>query len=355
MTNSRQIRTVAGLMSGTSLDGLDIAVCRFKKAKNGYKFKVLAAQTIPYSKDLKLRLKNLSIAKALDLAKLHQEFGKYIGENTVKFIKQHTLKVDAISSHGHTIFHQPALGFTTQIGCGATIAATTKITTVSDLRSLDVALKGQGAPLVPIGDKFLFGDYDSCLNLGGIANISFDKKGQRVAFDICVCNMVLNFLAEKKGKTFDENGKLAAGGKVNKDLLKKLNAIPFYKIKGSRSLGFEDFEKDIWPLLKNSNTSDLLATSAEHIAQQIAVVLNANKLKTVLITGGGAFNGHLISLIKQKTRCKIIMPSKTIINFKEAIIFAFLGYLRLNERINTLRSVTGATNNSSGGAVYLIT
>lgn len=354
MTKKRQIRTVAGLMSGTSLDGLDIAVCRFKKAKKGYKFKVLGTQTIPYSKNLKLRLKNISLAKALDLAKLHQEFGKYIGENTLKFLKHHKLNVDAISSHGHTIFHQPVLGFTTQIGCGATIAATTKTTTVSDHRSLDVALHGQGAPLVPIGDKFLFSDYDSCLNLGGIANISFDKKGQRVAFDICVCNMALNFLAEKKGKAFDESGKLAATGKVNNDLLKKLNSIAFYKIKGSRSLGFEDFEKDILPLLKNSNTSDLLATCAEHIAQQIAIVLNSKKLKTVLITGGGAFNKHLIALIKQKTKCKIVIPNKTIINFKEAIIFAFLGYLRLNERINILKSVTGATNNSSGGAVYLI-
>jgi anhydro-N-acetylmuramic acid kinase len=340
-------------MSGTSLDGLDIAVCRFKKGKKGYKFKVLAAQTIPYSSNLKLRLKNVALAKALDLVKLHQEFGKYTGEVTAKFLERNKLTADAISSHGHTIFHQPGLGFSTQIGCGATIAAVTGTTTVCDHRSLDVALGGQGAPLVPIGDKFLFPEYDSCLNLGGIANISFDKKGKRLAFDICICNMALNFLAEKKGKAFDENGKLAAGGKVNKELLKKLNSIDFYKLKGSRSLGFEDFEKDMLPFLKSSlSTQDLLATCAEHIAQNIAGILNANKLKSVLVTGGGAFNTHLLALIKQKTRCEVIVPDKTIVNFKEAIIFAFLGYLRLNERINTLKSVTGASQDSLGGAVY---
>ncbi len=340
-------------MSGTSLDGLDIALCRFKKGKNGYKFKVLAAQTISYSSNLKLRLKNIYSAKALDIVQLNREFGKFLGENTRNFLKKNKLSADAISSHGHTIFHQPGLGFTTQIGCGAAIAAETKLTTVCDLRSLDVALGGQGAPLVPIGDKLLFGDHDSCLNLGGIANISFDKKGERLAFDICICNMVLNFLAEKNKKSFDDGGKMAAKGKVNKELLKKLNSNNFYKIKGSRSIGYENFEREILPLLKG-NTNDLLATCVEHIAQQIAGVLNTNKLKTVLVTGGGAFNTHLIALIKQKTKCKVVIPGKTIVNFKEAIIFAFLGYLRLHHRINTLKTVTGAKNNSIGGAVYLV-
>lgn len=353
MTKTRQIRTVAGLMSGTSLDGLDIAVCRFKKAKNGYKFKVLAAQTIAYSSNLKLRLKNVYSAKALDLVHLNTGFGNFIGENTSNFLKTHKLNVDAVSSHGHTIFHQPGLGFSTQIGCGAAIAAKTKLTTVCDLRSLDVALGGQGAPLVPIGDKLLFGDYDSCLNLGGIANISFDKKGKRLAFDICICNMVLNFLAEKNKKSFDAEGKMAAKGRVNNALLKTLNANNFYKIKGSRSMGYENFEREILPLLKG-NTNDLLATCTEHIAQQIAAVFNDNKLKTVLVTGGGAFNAHLIALIKQKTKCKVVIPNRTIINFKEAIIFAFLGYLRLHERINTLKTVTGAKTDSIGGAVYTI-
>lgn len=341
-------------MSGTSLDGLDIALCRFKKGNKGYKFKVLAAQTIPYSSNLKLRLKNIYSARALDIMHLNQEFGKLLGENTNKFLKANKLKADAISSHGHTIFHQPGLGFSTQIGCGATIAATTKTITVCDLRSLDVALSGQGAPLVPIGDKLLFPEYDSCLNLGGIANISFDKKGMRIAFDVCICNMVLNFLAEKKGKAFDQSGKMAASGKVNKDLLKKLNANQFYKIKGSRSMGYENFESEILPHLKGHNVNDLMATCAEHIAQQITGILNANKLRTVLVTGGGAFNSHLIKLIKQKTTCEVVIPSKTIINFKEAIIFAFLGYLRLHHKINTLKSVTAATQDSTGGAVYII-
>lgn len=342
-------------MSGTSLDGLDIALCRFKKANNGYKFKVLAAQTIPYSVALKSKLKKAYSSKAVDLVKLNHEFGKYLGESTCKFLKAHKLKADAISSHGHTIFHQPKLGYTTQIGCGATIAAITKTTTVCDLRSLDVALKGQGAPLVPIGDKLLFPKYDSCLNLGGIANISFDTKRERRAFDICFCNMILNFLAEKKGQAFDKDGKFAASGKINKELLKKLNTLPYYKIKGSRSLGFEDYEKQLLPFLRTkTTTNDLLATFTEHIAQQIAHILNVNKLQTVLITGGGTFNTHLIALIKQKTKCKVVIPTKTIVNFKEAIIFAFLGYLRLHHKTNTLKTVTGASRNSIGGAVYLI-
>lgn len=343
-------------MSGTSLDGLDIALCRFKKANKGYKFKILAAQTIPYSAALKNKLKKAYFSKAVDFVKLNQEFGSYLGESVNKFLNANKFKADAISSHGHTIFHQPKLGYTTQIGCGASIAAATKTTTVCDLRSLDVALKGQGAPLVPIGDKLLFSlKYDSCLNLGGIANISFDKKGERIAFDICICNMILNFLAEKKGKAFDTNGKFAASGKVNKDLLKKLNALPYYKIKGSRTLGFEDFEKQLLPFLRTkTTTNDLLATFTEHIAQQIAYIINVNNLQTVLVTGGGTFNSHLIALIKQKTKCKVVIPTKTIVNFKEAIIFAFLGYLRLHHKTNTLKTVTGANANSIGGAVYLM-
>jgi len=342
-------------MSGTSLDGLDIALCRFKKANKGYKFKVLATQTIPYSATLKTKLKNAYSSKAVELVKLDHDFGTYLGQSTSKFLKQNKLQTQAISSHGHTIFHQPKLGFTTQIGSGASIAAITKLTTVCDLRSLDVALKGQGAPLVPIGDKLLFSKYDSCLNLGGIANISFDKQGERIAFDVCICNMILNFLAEKKGQAFDRNGKFAASGKINEELLKKLNAFPYYKIKGSRSLGYEDFEKQILPLLKTkTSNTDLLATFTEHIAQQIAHILNTYKLKTVLITGGGTFNSHLIKLIKQKTKCKVVIPTKTIVNFKEAIIFAFLGYLRLHHKTNTLKTVTGANTNSIGGAVYLM-
>ena len=342
-------------MSGTSLDGLDIALCRFKKANKGYKFKVLATQTIPYSATLKSKLKKAYSSKAVELMKLNHDFGTYLGQSTNKFLKQNKLKAHAISSHGHTIFHQPKLGFTTQIGSGASIAAVTKLTTVCDLRSLDVALKGQGAPLVPIGDKLLFSKYDSCLNLGGIANISYDKQGERMAFDVCICNMILNFLAERKGLAFDKDGKLAASGKINKDLLKKLNSLAYYKLKGSRSLGYEDFEKQLLPFLKTKTSNiDLLATFTEHIAQQIAQVLNANNLKTVLVTGGGTFNHHLIKLIKQKTNCRVVIPTKTIVNFKEAIIFAFLGYLRLHHKTNTLKTVTGANTNSIGGAVYLM-
>lgn len=345
-------------MSGTSLDGLDMAICEFKPLKKGYKYRILAAKTIEYTDELSSQLKTIYKGNAYQLVKLNQEFGAFIGKSVAAFLKQKKIKATAIASHGHTIFHQPKLGFSTQIGCGATIAANSGLTTVCDFRSLDVAFHGQGAPLVPIGDLLLFNEYDACLNLGGIANISFNNKSKsRLAFDICVCNMALNYLANKSGKSFDENGEMAKKGKVNFQLLKKLNSFDYYSKKGSKSLGFEWFEKHLLPILKGitkNNLNDALATLTNHIATQIASTLKTNKLKSVFVTGGGAHNNYLIELIKQKTTCKIIIPNNQIINFKEALIFAFLGYLRLNKKTNTLKTVTGATQNSIAGAVYII-
>lgn len=345
-------------MSGTSLDGLDMAVCDFKPSKNGYNYHIVAAKTIEYTKELKQQLKTIYKGNALQFIKLNQQFGVFIGNAVASLLKQQKIKANAVASHGHTIFHQPQLGFSTQIGCGATIAAITKLTTVCDFRTLDIALHGQGAPLVPIGDALLFNEFDACLNLGGIANISFNnKQKKRLAFDICICNIALNYFAEKKGKAFDKNGKMAKKGTVNQILLKKLNSLKYYSKKGSKSMGIEWFYENILPLFtstKNDAAEDALATITEHIALQIASVINKNKIKNVFVTGGGTFNTYLLELIKQKTSCKIIIPSNEIVNFKEALIFAFLGYLRLNEKTNTLKSVTGALHNSIGGAVYLI-
>jgi anhydro-N-acetylmuramic acid kinase len=345
-------------MSGTSLDGLDMAVCEFSQITGGYEYRIEAAETLPYSDIQRSKLKHCAHSSAADHAKLNQRFGKFIGESVASFLSKNKLQADAVSSHGHTIFHQPENGFTNQIGCGATIAAITGLTTVCDLRSLDVALNGQGAPLVPIGDKLLFGKYDACLNLGGIANISFDNKNnERIAFDICVCNMVLNHLSNRKGTPYDLNGEWAKAGKVDEHLLKALDALDHYKIKGSRSLGYEWFETNFLKLIierQSAHTEDLLATFTEHAAKQIALVINNNGVRSVLVTGGGAFNKHLIELIKQKTTADIILPDEKIINFKEALIFAFLGYLRLKEHTNTLHTVTGAKQDSIGGAVYLM-
>jgi anhydro-N-acetylmuramic acid kinase len=343
---------VLGVMSGTSLDGLDLAMCEFEKDVTDYKFNILLSKTIEYSPDRKNKLANVQHLSSNEYFHFNHLFGKFIAKEINLFLNDFSEKPDAIASHGHTIFHQPHLGFTTQLGCGATIAANTGITTVCDFRSLDVANGGQGAPLVPIGDKLLFGNYDACLNIGGIANISFEKQNNRIAFDVCFANMALNYLAEKLGRAYDENGNFASKGKVNEDLLKQLNETLHSKNK--ISLAREQFEKLVVPIL-NKNTfaiEDVLATFCGHVATEISAVLNENKLKNVLVTGGGAYNKFLIDTLKQKFKGEIILPNDQIIQFKEALIFAFLGYLRLQEKTNTLKSVTGAKSDSIAGAVY---
>lgn len=354
-TGNSHKMSVLGVMSGTSLDGLDLALCEFESKNGKFSFKIVKAETITYTRLCASTLKNAHNLKALQFVSVNASYGKLIGEEINRFLKKTNKKAKAIASHGHTIFHKPELGFSAQIGCGATIAAVTKITTVCDFRSLDVANGGQGAPLVPIGDKLLFGNYDACLNIGGIANISFDKKGKRVAYDICEANMFLNYLAERTGKSYDKDGKIARSGKVNKKLLKELNVLDYYSKTGAKSIGREWFGETILKRIEKSRLeiNNLLATATEHIAQIIANDLNKNKIKNVLVTGGGTFNKYLIELISERTDCELIIPDAKTINFKEALIFAFLGYLRLNEKINTLNSVTGAKSDSVGGAVYL--
>lgn len=338
-------------MSGTSIDGLDLTLCDFSVKDNLVTFLVIASETIPYEPVWKERLQNVFDATAEQYFKLHSLYGEFIAESVTNFLNKHHQSADYIASHGHTIFHRPKLGFTTQIGCGATIAAQTGISTICDFRSLDVALKGQGAPLVPIGDRDLFNQYESCLNLGGIANISFTKNNSTLAFDICIANLALNYLMEITGKSFDEGGKMAAAGTCDDQLLQELLQLNTKQ----QSLGREWFEQNFMPLLKTSGLSitDQLATCVEFIAQQISMVLTENDLKSVLITGGGAYNTYLINRLRHYFKGDIEIPSDEIIQFKEAIIFAYLGYLRVNEKINTLSSVTKAGSDSIGGCVYL--
>jgi anhydro-N-acetylmuramic acid kinase len=346
--------SVLGVMSGTSLDGLDLALCEFAPEGKRYTFAIRHARTIAYTDDWKKRLTDVKNASAEDFFALHAAYGKFIADEALVFFKTIKLTPHVISSHGHTVFHRPGLGFSTQIGCGATIAAHTTLTTVCDFRSLDVASGGQGAPLVPVGDKLLFGEREACLNIGGIANISFDKAGERVAYDVGVANMLLNYLAEQTGAAYDKGGELARSGSVDGGLLTQLNGLDYYSQEGARSIGREWFEQNIKPLVdKTARVEDRLATSVEHIAQVIAAELNKHKIKSVLITGGGVFNTFLITRLRTKTNCELIIPTDEIVNFKEALIFAFLGYLRLNEKVNTLSSVTGASHDSIGGAVYL--
>lgn len=343
--------TVLGVMSGTSLDGLDLALCSFEKTGESYSFKIESATTIAYSGSWKETLANAQDLNAEKYFRLHHNYGSFIASEINKFIK-HVAKPFAVASHGHTVFHQPHLGFTTQIGCGATIAAHTGLVTVSDFRSLDVAKGGQGAPLVPIGDKLLFPEYGACLNIGGIANVSFNANHYQKAYDICFANMALNYLSEKLGKPYDENGELACSGKCNEQLLEEINRAksPVGKV----SLSREQFEKTIIPLLNYSRipVEDKLATMCAYSGNEIASTLSENNLESVLVTGGGAYNKCLVDSIQNGFKGRLIIPADEIVQFKEALIFAFLGYLRLHGTINTLSSVTGATSDSVSGAVY---
>jgi len=349
-------QTILGVMSGTSLDGLDFALCKFKKEGANYSYEVIKTGFASYSSEVKKQLQNAHNLSSYDFIKFHKWYGKFIGENINNFLKENQ-KPDFIASHGHTIFHKPNENITFQIGDGAFISAETNISTVSDFRNLDTALKGQGAPLVPIGDKLLFSEDDFCINLGGFANISFDNENnERIAFDICPVNIVVNELVKPFRKDYDEDGKIGKSGKINIELLNELNNIPFYSEKAPKSLGREYSEKYHLPIIEKYNITqeDKIRTFYKHIAVQISEVLKTKENSKVLVTGGGTHNSFLISEIQKETKNKLIIPSNEIIDFKEAIIFAFLGFLRINEGVNTLKSVTGAKKNNIGGSVFLM-
>lgn len=345
---------IIGLMSGTSLDGVDIAYCEFN-FDTIWSFRLIHAETIIYDAFWKKILGEIQKASAEKISEIDCNYGKFLGNLVKDFCKKYTISPDFISSHGHTVFHQPSKGFTKQIGSGADIAANSGFPVICDFRSLDVALGGQGAPLVPVGDKYLFPDADYCLNLGGIANISFDDNNERIAFDICACNLILNYYAMKKGVSFDRDGQIAASGKINTILLNSLNHLPYYSKIFPKSLGREDVEKDIIPLIDSFNliTEDVLSTFCEHISFQIANITGKSKKgKKMLITGGGALNSFLKNSILKNSNTEVIIPNKEIIEFKEAIIFAFLGVLRIRKEINCLKTVTGASKDNCGGAIY---
>jgi anhydro-N-acetylmuramic acid kinase len=351
----KQFRVI-GLMSGTSLDGLDMAYCTFYKKDHHWSFDFHIGETVFYSPDWKARLKGAMELTGYDLSMLHVELGQLHGQWVNDFIsKNNIIEVEAICSHGHTIFHDPRKSLTLQIGSPAHIAAETKLPVVADFRTKDVALGGQGAPLVPLGDALLFSEYEACLNLGGIANISLQEHGQRIAGDLSICNILLNAIAAMEGKEYDEGGMLARKGKVIESLLAKWNAIPFYKEALPKSLGREFFEtyykEDLLP--NEHSVEDLMRTSVEHIAMQISGFIESKSILQILVTGGGAFNEFLIERLRDLSSAEIHIPSPEVIQFKEAIIFGFLGVLRLSGEVNTLSSVTGASKDSVGGAIWL--
>ncbi len=346
---------ILGLMSGTSLDGVDLAATTFYEDTNGWHFNLDVAETIPYSEEWKSRLKNVQYASADELAFTNADLGKYFAELIINFNTKHQISPAFIGSHGHTIFHQPSKNFTFQIGDGAQIAARTGIDTICDFRSKDIALGGQGAPLVPIGDRLLFPNYAACINLGGIANVSYEEKEQRIGFDICPVNMLLNFLANKLDKPYDEGGEIARSGNSIPDLLEQLNQLDFYKKSKPKSLGKEWFDLAVLPLInqRKEPIADILRTSVEHIAIQHELLKNITSTNDhILISGGGAFNTFLIERIASITSRKLEKPSADIINFKEAIVFAFLAMLFVNNKDNVLCSTTGSSKNHCGGALY---
>lgn len=345
---------VLGLMSGTSLDGLDIAYCIFIQRKNKWKYSIEKAITYHYPDKWWKRLKNAHRLTAYELIKLHNEYGAYIGDLINTFLNNINKKVDLISSHGHTIYHQPADNLTFQAGSGMEIARRTNITTISDFRSLDVLRGGQGAPLVPVGDKYLFSEYSFCINLGGFANISFDYHKERIAFDICAVNFIINYLTSKVGAKYDKDGGMATKGKINQSLLEKLNNLEYYNIPPPKSLGREWVESELIPTIEMFDISiyDKIRTIYEHIAIQIYMVLQKYRGGNILLTGGGAKNTYLVELIKKYIDQDVVIPNPLIIDYKEALIFAFLGVLRIRNEINCFKTVTGASEDSIVGTLH---
>lgn len=340
-------------MSGTSMDGVDIAYCEFLYENKKWSYTIKKAKTVPYNQNWMVRLLQLHKQPIHLFPKTDAFYGRYLGKLTRQFIEENQLSVDFVSSHGHTIFHQPENGFTAQIGCGAGISAECGLPVVNNFRVMDVVLGGQGAPLVPMGDQFLFANYDACLNLGGFANISF--KNSQKAFDISPCNIPFNLLANELNLPFDEDGKIAASGNINETLLIALNDIDFYKKNNAKSLGIEWFNQSFLPIVNHFESETIankMATINLHIAQQIAQVINLESADNVLVTGGGAYNKLLIKNMQNLTKTQIDIPDTLTINYKEALIFAFLGVLRIRNEINILKSVTGAVRNSIGGALH---
>ncbi len=346
---------VIGIMSGTSLDGIDLAHLHFCVSDSKWDFEILETETISYDSNWLQTLKDAVDYDEQQLITLNIDYTDLLAEIISKFIKVHDLQnIDAICSHGHTILHQPQNGFTLQIGNLPHLAKALKQTIVCDFRVADVALGGQGAPLVPIGDRILFSNYDYCLNLGGFSNISFEENGNRIAFDISAVNTVLNFYSEKLGFAFDDKGEIARFGTINSDLLNELNALEYYQKPHPKSLGFEYVKEVLLPILEKSKITiqDKMRTFAEHVATQIPSAI-AKKNGKILITGGGAYNDFLIERLKLLLpQMTIEIPSKKLLEYKEALIFGLLGVLKLRNEINVLNSVTGASHDHSSGIIF---
>lgn len=350
-------------MSGSSLDGLDIAFVTFTETGGKWEFEILAADCIEYERQLAQKLQIATTLSALEYQLLDSSFGHYIGQQINAFIEKNELqhKIHLIASHGHTTFHLPAHKMTAQLGNGAAIAAETQLPVVTDLRAMDIAFGGQGAPIVPKGEQLLFPDYKYFLNIGGIANISINNQGQFIGFDICAANRVLNMLAEETGNKYDAGGIMAASGNINEALLNTLNELDYYQQPFPKSLANSFGTDVVYSIIRDTKISvaDALRTYTEHICLQIKNVVSKQHLsgnELMLVTGGGAFNTFLITRITNllaEIGITVIVPDEKLVAYKEALIMALLGILRWREEANVLPSVTGAVKASIGGALWL--
>ena len=341
-------------MSGTSLDGIDIAQLWFTvSAKGDWSYKIGAAETVPYIEAMRLELKQAITWSRESIDGLNERYTKQLAQKISKFIKKNEIhNLDAVCSHGHTILHQPENGLTLQIGNLPNISEILKQKVVCDFRVQDVLLGGQGAPLVPIGDQLLFSDYDYCLNLGGFANLSTNNNNTRIAYDICPVNVVLNQLCESLGLPFDDEGKIARNGNLDAVVFEKLNELSFYHTVPPKSLGLEWVKENILPVLQQSNLSkeDAIATFTAHAAWQIAS--QCKEYKSLLVTGGGAYNTYLLERIANHKNLALVLPVAKLLEYKEALIFGLLGVLKLRDENNCLSSVTGAHHDHSSGKIY---
>lgn len=344
-----------GLMSGTSADALDVCCATFHREEGRWTFRIDAARSYDYPSALRRTLvQEVQNMSAREFVAFHSAYGRYLGQRVNDFLSETGLHPQLIASHGSTVFHQPAEKIMFQIGDGAAIAAETGIPTVSDFRRLDIMLGGQGAPLVPIGDNLLFGEYDYCLNIGGFSNISYKAGDKRIAFDISPVNYVINRYCRAIGLEMDRDGRIAARGTVSGALLDALNGLDYYSLEAPKSLGREWVEKNVFPLLEASGLTleDLLRTYYEHCAEQLARVVTPGR--SILVTGGGACNKFLLERMEALSRCRMVVPQQEIIEFKEALIFAFLGVLYALDEPSCLRSVTGAAKDNIGGMLFKV-
>jgi anhydro-N-acetylmuramic acid kinase len=357
---------VIGLMSGSSLDGVDIAFADFKINGEQIDFELIKAETVEFSEVWQRRLRNLPKVDALAFAKTDTYFGHLLGKMVNNFIAKHQIEVDFIASHGHTIFHYPDNRLTVQIGDGAAMAAVTGLPVINNFRTHDIAINGEGTPLAPIADKYLFSGYDFYLNIGGIANISCAIDGRFVAFDIAAANQILNNLTHFINLPYDENGNIASGGKVNDAILNQVNELSYHHARYPKSLDNTWLQENILPiyLMAEDTIQNKIRTACEQLAQQTAFAIQqiikkenlAVKPFKIFVTGGGAFNQFLMERVgvvcNQYFPTEIVVPSPEIVEYKEALLMALMGVLRVENKVNVMRSVTGAKRDTIGGAIW---